>query len=214
MATTATLAALAKLTGMRDGVLARTARADFAGDPERFKEFSVTLDDLLFDYSKQRIDAGVMAGLVELAKAAAVEAERDAMFAGEKINITEKRAVLHTALRNFSGKPVRVDGQDVMPEVIGTREKMLGFAADVREGRVRGRPRPADDRRHQYRHRRVRPRPRHGDARACRLSRRHNCAATSSPTSMAPTSATPCAGSIRRERFLSSRRRPSRPSKR
>ena len=138
MATTASLAALAKLTGMRDSVLARTARADFAGDPRRFKEFSVTLDDLLFDYSKQRVDAGVMAGLVELAKAAAVEARRDAMFAGEKINITEKRAVLHTALRNFSGKPVRVDGQDVMPEVIGTREKMLGFAADVREGRVRG----------------------------------------------------------------------------
>ena len=138
MATKASLAALAKLTGMRDGVLARTARADFASDPGRFKEFSVTLDDLLFDYSKQRVDAGVMAGLVELAKAAAVEARRDAMFAGEKINITEKRAVLHTALRNFSGKPVRVDGQDVMPEVIATREKMLGFAADVREGRVRG----------------------------------------------------------------------------
>ena len=60
------------------------------------------------------------------------------MFAGEKINTTEKRAVLHTALRNFSGKPVLVDGKDVMPDVIGVREKMLSFAADVREGRVRG----------------------------------------------------------------------------
>ena len=60
------------------------------------------------------------------------------MFAGEKINTTEKRAVLHTALRNFSGNPVLVDGKDVMPEVIGVREKMLSFAADVREGRVRG----------------------------------------------------------------------------
>ena len=138
MATQATLAALAKLTGLRDGVLARAARAEFADDPARFKQFSVTLDDLLFDYSKQRIDAPVLSALVELAKAAKVEAKREAMFAGEKINTTEKRAVLHTALRNFSGKPVLVDGKDVMPEVIGTREKMLSFAADVREGRVRG----------------------------------------------------------------------------
>ena len=137
MATKATLAALAKLTGMRDGVLARTARADFADHPDRFKKFSVTLDDLLFDYSKQRIDPPVLAALVELAKACGVEAKREAMFAGEKINVTEKRAVLHTALRNFSGEPVQVDGQDVMPEVISTREKMLSFAADVREGRVR-----------------------------------------------------------------------------
>src|SRR5271155_3937708 len=138
MATKATLAALANLTGMRDGVLAQAARADFAQDPGRFKAFSVTLDDLLFDFSKQRIDAAVLSALIDLAKACKVEARRDAMFAGEKINVTEKRAVLHTALRNFSGEPVRVDGQDVMPEVISTREKMLSFAADVREGRVRG----------------------------------------------------------------------------
>ena len=138
MATKATLAALAKLTGMREAVLARTARKDFADEPARFKQFSVTLDDLLFDYSKQRIDAAVLGALVELAKACGLEAKRDAMFAGEKINVTEKRAVLHTALRNFSGKPVLVDGQDVMPEVIDTRRRMLEFAADVREGRVRG----------------------------------------------------------------------------
>ena len=60
----------------------------------------------------------MLAALVELAKACGVEAKREAMFAGEKINVTEKRAVLHTALRNFSGEPVRVDGQDVMPEVV------------------------------------------------------------------------------------------------
>ena len=138
MATQATLAALAKLTGMREAVLARTARKDFADDPARFKQFSVTLDDLLFDFSKQRIDAPVLGALVELAKACGLEAKRDAMFAGEKINVTEKRAVLHTALRNFSGKPVLVDGHDVMPDVIDTRRRMLEFAADVREGRVRG----------------------------------------------------------------------------
>ena len=123
---------------MREATLARTARADFADDPARFNVFSVTLDDLLFDYSKQRVDAPVLAALIDLAKACGVEAKREAMFAGEKINVTEKRAVLHTALRNFSGKPVLVDGHDVMPDVIGTREKMLSFAADVREGRVRG----------------------------------------------------------------------------
>ena len=138
MATKATLAALAKLASLRDGVLARTARADFAGDPAQFKAFSVTLDDLLFDYSKQRIDAAVLAALVDLARACGVEAKREAMFKGEKINTTENRAVLHTALRNFSGKPVVVDGHDVMPDVIGTRERMLSFAADVREGRARG----------------------------------------------------------------------------
>src|ERR1700678_3815066 len=144
MATQATLAALAKLTGLREGVLARAARAEFADDPARFKQFSVTLDDLLFDFSKQRIDAPILSALIELAKAAKVEAKREAMFAGEKINTTEKRAVLHTALRNFSDKPILVDGKDVMPEVIGTREKMLSFAADVREGRgggARGHPR-------------------------------------------------------------------------
>src|SRR6202161_1210325 len=138
MATQATLAALAKLTGLREGVLARAARAEFADDPARFKAFSVTLDDLLFDYSKQRIDAGVLSALVELAKTSKVEAKRAAMFAGEKINTTEKRAVLHTALRNFDGKPVLVDGQDVMPAVVGVREQMLSFAADVREGRGGG----------------------------------------------------------------------------
>jgi len=138
MATKATLAALAKLTDLRAGVLARTARQDFAGDPARFKAFSVTLGDLLFDYSKQRIDAAVLSALVDLARACAVEAKREAMFRGEKINTTERRAVLHTALRNFSGQPVLVDGHDVMPDVVGTRERMLSFAADVREGRVRG----------------------------------------------------------------------------
>ena len=206
MATQATLTALAKLTSLRDGVLARAARKEFADDPARFKQFSVTLDDLLFDYSKQRIDGAVLSALVELAKTAEVESRRDAMFAGEKINVTEKRAVLHTALRNFSGKPVRVDGKDVMPEVVGVREKMLSFAADVREGRVRGAlGQPMTD---------VINIGIGGSdlgpamaTRALAPSRRRNCAATSSPTSTGPTLATLCAGSIRREPCSSSHRR-------
>src|ERR1700721_1661208 len=79
-----------------------------------------------------------MATHATLAGLAKLTGKREGMFAGEKINTTEKRAVLHTALRNFSGKPVLVGGKDVMPEVIGVREKMLSFAADVRDGRVRG----------------------------------------------------------------------------
>jgi len=138
MAKQPAMAALANLAGMRATIQARSAAADFSDDPARFQRFSVTLGDLLFDFSKQRVDAVVVAGLVELAKAAAVEAKRDAMFAGAKINTTEDRAVLHTALRNFSGAPVAVGGHDVMPDVLATRDKMLRFAADVREGRVRG----------------------------------------------------------------------------
>ena len=140
MATQATLAALAKLTGMRAGVLERAARADFADDPARFKQFSVTLDDLLFDFSKQRIDAAVLARLVELAKACKVEARRDAMFAGVKINVTEKRAVLHTALRNFDGKPVLVASRrkthqrEVLPH--GLKDGHVYEATGVEKGKI------------------------------------------------------------------------------
>ena len=133
-----TAAALAKLSGLSAAVLARRASVDFAEDPDRFRRFSVTLDDLLFDFSKQRVNVTIMTALVELAKAAKVEAKREAMFSGKKINTTENRAVLHTALRNLAGAPILVDGQDVMPEVVATRDRMLHFAADVREGRVRG----------------------------------------------------------------------------
>src|SRR5580704_12293387 len=99
MATQATLAALAKLNGLREGVLARAARAEFADDPARFKQFSATLDDLLFDFSKQRIDAPILSAFVKRAKAAKVEAKREAIFFVNDTATTEKRAVLHTALR-------------------------------------------------------------------------------------------------------------------
>ena len=82
----------------------------FAADPKRFDEFSVSLNDLLLDYSKNRVDADTMKNLIDLAKEAGVEQMRDKMFSGEKINITENRAVLHTALRNRSNRPVYVDG--------------------------------------------------------------------------------------------------------
>ena len=86
-------------------------RAAFAADPQRFDRFSASLDDLLLDYSKCAVTDRTLELLLELARAAGVEARRDAMLAGERINSTENRAVLHTALRNRSGTPVLVDGQ-------------------------------------------------------------------------------------------------------
>ena len=79
-------------------VRGQTMRDMFAADPNRFEEFSVSLDNLLLDYSKNRITKETMELLVKLAQEAGVEKAREAMFSGEKINITENRAVLHTAL--------------------------------------------------------------------------------------------------------------------
>lgn len=110
----------------------------FAADPKRFDEFSVSLNDLLLDYSKNRVDADTMKNLIDLAKEAGVEQMRDKMFSGEKINITENRAVLHTALRNRSNRPVYVDGKDVMPQIKAVLEKMKTFSDAVRSGEWKG----------------------------------------------------------------------------
>ncbi|WP_069299961.1 glucose-6-phosphate isomerase [Neptunicoccus sediminis] len=105
-------------------------------DPDRFKAFSAQCGDLLLDYSKTNLDAEAKSLLLELAKSAGVETKRDGMFAGQAINQTEDRAVLHTALRNLSGRPVTVDGSDVMPEVLGTLKDMKTFARRLREGDI------------------------------------------------------------------------------
>jgi glucose-6-phosphate isomerase len=110
----------------------------FAHDPERFGRFSLQVDDLLLDYSKNRITEETMALLVALARQRDVEGWRERMFRGEKINVTENRAVLHTALRNRSGRPVVVDGKDVMPEILAVLEQMRIFSAAVRDGSWRG----------------------------------------------------------------------------
>ena len=103
-------------------------------DPDRARRFSVRFGDMLFDFSKTAIDAETRALLLDLARAAGLEARRDAMFAGERINETENRAVLHTALRNLDGGPVLLDGQDVMPGVRATLQRMAAFAEAVRSG--------------------------------------------------------------------------------
>lgn len=111
---------------------------DLFADDTRFSGFSAALGEFLLDYSKTNIDADTRSALIALAENAGVAARRDAMFAGEKINETEGRAVLHTALRNLSGRKVEVDGQDVMPEVLDTLSRMEAFATAVRDGSYQG----------------------------------------------------------------------------
>ncbi|HEV7323263.1 MAG TPA: glucose-6-phosphate isomerase [Ensifer sp.] len=113
-------------------------RAAFASDAGRFQRFSTTLGDMLFDYSKCAVNDKVLDGLEALAKAAKVEEKRDAMFRGDIINITEERAVLHTALRNRGNSPVLVDGKDVMPDVNGVLSAMGTFADGIRSGALKG----------------------------------------------------------------------------
>ncbi len=110
----------------------------FAADPHRFDKFSLRFDDILFDYSKNRITEETMGLLLALARQARLSDAIAAMFSGEKINVTEKRAVLHIALRNRSNRPILVDGEDVMPEVNRVLGKMRAFSEAVRAGAWRG----------------------------------------------------------------------------
>ncbi len=103
-------------------------------DATRAADFSVQSGGMLFDYSKTNIDEKSRGLLLDLASSNGVEDKRDAMFAGEKINETEGRAVLHTALRNLDGGPATVDGGDVMPGVLQTLARMRSFATRLRDG--------------------------------------------------------------------------------
>jgi glucose-6-phosphate isomerase len=110
----------------------------FAADPRRFERFSIEVGDLLVDYAKHRVTDETMRLLFDLARQAQVTDWRDRMFAGDKINGTENRAVLHAALRNRSNRPILVDGKDVMPEVNAVLAKMRAFTDAVRSGAWRG----------------------------------------------------------------------------
>jgi glucose-6-phosphate isomerase len=107
---------------------------DLLNNSSRFSDFSVTVDDMLLDYSKTAIDETAMRLLLQLA--CDVEAKRDAMFRGDKINQTEDRAVLHTALRNSSDSPVLVNGRNVMPDIHATLDRMQAFSKDIRSGKI------------------------------------------------------------------------------
>jgi glucose-6-phosphate isomerase len=110
----------------------------FSQEPDRSKRFSQIFDGILFDYSKNRITAETVRLLVALAHASDLQRRIDAAFSGEKINTTEKRAVLHVALRNRSNRPILVDGADVMPDVNKVLAHMAEFSEAVRSGAWKG----------------------------------------------------------------------------
>ena len=110
----------------------------FAADPQRFERFSVSFGDLTLDYSKNRITGETVRLLTALAEAADVAGLREAMFAGEAINTSEDRAVLHVALRNRANRPIHVGGGDVMPGVNAVLARMQAFAGAVRSGAMAG----------------------------------------------------------------------------
>ncbi|WP_395664638.1 glucose-6-phosphate isomerase [Methylocella sp.] len=128
------LGALRAHAGRRD---APRVDALFRADPERFARFSVAFDDLLYDFSKQPVDGETLRLLVELARAAGLEAKREAFFAGEPINHTEGRAALHMALRDLSAAPAFAAGEAVEGVVATERARLLDFAEAVRAGAVR-----------------------------------------------------------------------------
>ncbi|SEK21408.1 glucose-6-phosphate isomerase [Parapedobacter koreensis] len=110
----------------------------FAEDTNRFDKFSIAFGDILFDYSKNRIDDTTKALLLQLARECKLEAAIEAMFSGTPINETESRAVLHTALRNQSNTPILVEGKDVMPDVQAVLAKMKSFSDRIINGTWKG----------------------------------------------------------------------------
>ena len=110
----------------------------FAADPKRAEKFTQSACGIELDFSKNLITDEVVQALQALANECQLSEKSQAMFAGEIINHTEKRAVLHTALRNFSGRPVLVDGEDVMPEVLACQQKIQEFVASVHSGERKG----------------------------------------------------------------------------
>ncbi|QQS19783.1 glucose-6-phosphate isomerase [Candidatus Saccharibacteria bacterium] len=130
-------AAWQKLTEQYAG-LQDSLRVLFTADPTRGQRLAKQAGDIYLDYSKNYVTDHTMTMLFELAQQCQVEELRDAMFASEKINTTENRAVLHTALRNQSNVPVYVDGQDVMPEIRRVLQHMREFSVAVRSGEWKG----------------------------------------------------------------------------
>ena len=116
----------------------RQIKQMFAGDPQRAARFSLSLHDLYFDYSKNRIDKDTLGLLMDLARECRLEEAIAAMFNAELINETERRAVLHFALRNQSDRPVQLGGHDVMPGIRAVQEQMKRFSTQVIDGSWKG----------------------------------------------------------------------------
>jgi glucose-6-phosphate isomerase len=130
----------ARLAALRDHLphTPTDMKAAFASDPHRFDKFSAAEGDILLDWSKCAVDSATMEQLEELALAAGLPARRDAMFSGEKINVTEGRAVLHTALRMPRGRAVLDEGHDVVADVHSVLDAMAEFSEAVRSGAAAG----------------------------------------------------------------------------
>lgn len=133
-----TTSAWEALTAHHAAVEATTLRELFADDPDRGRELTLTVGDLYIDYSKHRVTRETLALLLDLARAAGLEERRDAMFAGQHINTSEDRAVLHTALRLPRGASLVVDGQDVVADVHSVLDEMGTFTDRLRSGEWTG----------------------------------------------------------------------------
>src|SRR6185369_17348153 len=127
-----------KLTALFMNLQAVHLRELFDEDPQRFQKFSLQFEDILIDYSKNNITKEVIDHLIELANETELPEAIKAMFDGVPINQTEHRAVLHTALRNRSNTPVRVNGNDVMPEVNKVLDQMKKFSDQIIGGHWKG----------------------------------------------------------------------------
>jgi glucose-6-phosphate isomerase len=121
-----------------DSLQSSSIKQLFTDDASRYSKFSLTAGDIVFDYSKNLITSETIKLLVQLANETKLPEAIKAMFGGEKINETENRAVLHTALRNFSGKPVVTDGKDVMPDVQKVLAQMKAFCQKIHSGEWKG----------------------------------------------------------------------------
>jgi glucose-6-phosphate isomerase len=132
------LPAWSSLEQHRNDIAALSMRDLFLEDPQRFERFSLRLDDLLFDYSKNRIVGKTIELLCDLARQAHLSAKIEAMFRGDRINVTEGRAVLHVALRNRSNRPIEVDHENVMPAINRVLLQMRQFSDAVRSGQWLG----------------------------------------------------------------------------
>src|ERR1700712_4374333 len=133
-----TTAAWKALQQHHDEIKSVQMRQLFADDADRFNKFSILAEGLLVDYSKKIITEKTMQLLLQLADECGLKDGIEAMFSGEKINGTEDRSVLHTALRNFNGQPVLSDGKDVMPDVHAVLDQMKSFCAKIHSGEWKG----------------------------------------------------------------------------
>ncbi len=110
----------------------------FSSDPKRFEKYSIEFENILLDYSKNRVDDETMSLLMQLADEVKLQECKEKMFGGDQINLTERRAVLHVALRNRSGAPMTYQGQDVMKDINGVLDQMKRFTDRLHSGEMKG----------------------------------------------------------------------------